>query len=274
MSQLPGSLVVANTKGGVGKTTLAAHLAVSAAEMGREVVAVDLDPQGHLTAELGVGPEDNDGGRSLVAMAMGLATKPRLAVTPRERVRCLPGGPGTARFVGAARQQRGESGIQEVLAEALRPAASRGALILIDTQGAAASPLVRAAVGVARWALLPTRTDGHSIGGVLQVLALLGPATAEAAGVLLFQVNPRATRRLSGLRAQLEDLLAGRARVLDTTIRHADHAQHEAAARGLVAAEYAALHTRAAGRGAQGLAADYAALAGELEAIMKDAVAV
>jgi chromosome partitioning protein len=42
-------IALANTKGGVGKTTLALHLGVEAERAGRKVVWVDLDPQGSLT---------------------------------------------------------------------------------------------------------------------------------------------------------------------------------------------------------------------------------
>jgi chromosome partitioning protein len=45
-------LAIANQKGGVGKTTLAFHLIHAWAEDGKEILAVDMDPQGDLTSSL------------------------------------------------------------------------------------------------------------------------------------------------------------------------------------------------------------------------------
>lgn len=50
-------IAVANTKGGVAKTTTCLSLGGTLAEQGRLVLLVDLDPQAHLTASLGVKPE-------------------------------------------------------------------------------------------------------------------------------------------------------------------------------------------------------------------------
>lgn len=43
-------ITIAQQKGGAGKTTIAAHLAVALAQKGNRVAAVDIDPQGSLSA--------------------------------------------------------------------------------------------------------------------------------------------------------------------------------------------------------------------------------
>jgi chromosome partitioning protein len=49
-------IVVTNQKGGVGKTTTVCNLGAATAARGNKVLAIDLDPQAHLTLHFGVDP--------------------------------------------------------------------------------------------------------------------------------------------------------------------------------------------------------------------------
>jgi len=84
------TIVFANAKGGVGKTTSAVHVAGAFAETGAETVVVDLDPQASATRHLGLDPDLAGVTVTdvLIEPSAGLARA--VAPTRYERLACVP----------------------------------------------------------------------------------------------------------------------------------------------------------------------------------------
>ncbi|WP_127783753.1 ParA family protein [Rhodococcus sp. X156] len=124
-------LAMCNQKGGVGKTTSTINLGAALAECGRKVLLVDLDPQGALSAGLGLAHHDLD------LTVHNLLVEPRAAVddvlvqTKIEGVDLLP---SNIDLSAAEIQLVNEVGREQTLGRVMRQVVDRYDYILIDCQ--------------------------------------------------------------------------------------------------------------------------------------------
>lgn len=223
-SQLDRVVLVANQKGGVGKSSIVAAVASMVAGTSRRVLIVDADQQGNVSRnDLGVA---GDKGKSLaMALQYGQPLEPVRDVRPGLDV--LAGGPLLA-SVSAIIASSAQSGIDIAgnLATTLGDlCAHEGyALVLIDS-GPGDAPMLDALLHTARYLVVPSADDEASFDGVELLAGRYLRARAAGAdinllGVVLFNVNPRATARNKTALDTLTDLLDGSgARAFGSIIR-------------------------------------------------------
>ena len=243
LSCLQNAVAIANGKGGVGKTSITANVAGTAALSGWSVLAVDLDPQGNLGNDLGYNArkESDDGQGMLNAVLSGEPLEPLVGV--REHLDVVPGGEALDELVVAL--TAGQSGLlaTRTVLTALAPIAHRYQLILIDCPPAA-GVLLDAAMAAVRFLVIPTRRDSASLDGFVRVARRFadvraGPNPAlELLGVVLFDFGSSDRRMLAETRVELERDLDGAARVFQAFIRNSRRAPGDMRDRGMLAYEY------------------------------------
>jgi chromosome partitioning protein len=277
-------VVVAQGKGGVGKTSLTANVAGLAALSGHRVLAVDLDQQGNLARDLGY--EVTDGEQLLQAFVSGQPAPVLPEVRPGLDV--VPGGPAIADLLGIAfaRSGRGGKDLSDLLEVSLAPLVGKYELVLVDTPPGERL-LVEAALAIASYVVIPTRADEASLDGLERVAERCLAARERnpgltLLGVCLFSVGSRSRRLASSVREVISEMLGDVAPVFDTQIRHMESAAVDARRQGLLVHELeeaaatarkgrlAALRARRRPdddlltRDASALAEDYSALAREV----------
>jgi len=241
------SVVVANGKGGVGKTTVTANLAVEASRRGAGAVLVDLDPQANLARDLGI--EDHDQGKSLVGAAMGFLQSPRVYETGRERLRMICGGMELLKLQTAAiAEHRGNPvGLASQISTALQSVLRPSDWVFIDTPPAAGNALSDAALVLGKHLLIPTKEDLNSLEGVGVILSRVLELAENSGdmidpiGVVQFAYDQSARKVNADASEWLQANLHGVMPVLDSVIRKTTKAQVDSKKNGLVAAEYADL---------------------------------
>ncbi|WP_442970242.1 ParA family protein [Rhodococcus sp. UNC363MFTsu5.1] len=155
-------IAMCNQKGGVGKTTSTINLGAALAEYGRRVLLVDLDPQGALSAGLGVAHHD------LELTVHNLLVEPRVSIDEvlmRTRVENLDLLPSNIDLSAAEIQLVTEVGREQTLGRVLYPVLDRYDYILIDCQPSLGLLTVNA-LACAEGVIIPMECEYFSLRGL------------------------------------------------------------------------------------------------------------
>lgn len=195
MTVIPHAVTFANGKGGVGKTSLAAHVAGLGALSGWQVLAVDLDGQANLGADLGV---ERDDGESL---------KRAIVLDDPNELRLLEARPGFDIITGGGEAKKAWNAISDnarggdtsaitALGRILTPIAEDYDLVIFDTPPAEGegSIAVQSALACTGGVVLPVKIDDRSLDGLVLIAEAVATARTfnphiEALGAVVFAVE-------------------------------------------------------------------------------------
>ncbi|WP_245537920.1 ParA family protein [Tsukamurella paurometabola] len=172
-------IAVCNQKGGVGKTTTTINLGASLAAYGRRVLLVDLDPQGALSAGLGVAHHELELTVHNLLMESRISADDVLLRTRVDGVDLLP---SNIDLSAAEIQLVNEVGREQTLGRALYPVLDRYDYILIDCQPSLGLLTVNA-LACADQVLIPMECEFFALRG----LALL----TDTVDKVRDRLNPR-----------------------------------------------------------------------------------
>jgi chromosome partitioning protein len=185
-------IALCNQKGGVGKTTSTINLGAALAEYGRRVLAVDFDPQGALSAGLGVPTHDVP---TIYDLLLGTVTNPADAIVHT----ATPGLdviPANIDLSAAEVHLVNEVARETILARVLRKVSDQYDVVLIDCQPSLGLLTVNA-LTAAHGVLIPLECEFFALRGVAllvetieKVKDRLNPAI-KLDGILATMFDPR-----------------------------------------------------------------------------------
>jgi len=154
-------IALCNQKGGVGKTTTTISLGAALAEYGRKVLVIDFDPQGALSAGLGMPSHDVV---TIYDLLLGRETDTRKAVqaTATPNLHLIP---ANIDLSAAEVHLVNEVAREQILARVLRPVADDYDVILIDCQPSLGLLTVNA-LTAAHGVLIPLECEFFALRGV------------------------------------------------------------------------------------------------------------
>jgi chromosome partitioning protein len=241
---LSQALAVANGKGGVGKTSIVANLAVHAARSGLATLVIDLDPQGNLGADLGYGQF----GRSDEGRALSKAVQfEETLVPPIEQIRpnldAVPAGRRT-RELAEVLADRGSEIAVKAMDAALSPLSRKYDLILFDCPPGD-TMLGDLGLAMSRGLVIPIKPDAASMDGLEIISQRLAKMRSRdinpellLLGIALFDLNPSATALRTQIEDEIERDFPDGVRIFSSAIRHSQRAAYDMRQHGMAAGEY------------------------------------
>jgi len=158
------TIAVLNQKGGVGKTTTVVNTAAALAAAGSTVVAIDFDPQAHLTIHLGLEPQIIESGSYKVLTQSAEFEKEILFVRPNLWLL-----PANINLVGAESELVSVVGRETILREAIQTAEDKFDYCLIDC-GPSLGLLTLNALAAAQEVLIPLQPHFLALRGFGKLL--------------------------------------------------------------------------------------------------------